>query len=248
MTQAVTLPTLFGGFALLRCVLLRERIDLVHAHQAFSTLGHEALMHARTMGYPTAFTDHSLFGFADVSSILTNKVLKYGLADVHHVICVSHTSKENTVLRACMPPARVSVIPNGQRPPPLGLCVCPGGRCTGGQRLPRRAAAISTWLRLPATLHGAALHFPRQRSKLRTRREPPPPLRPAAVDAALFAPDLACRPSDRINAVCLSRLVYRKGIDLLAAVLPELCREHPRLHFLIGEPCPGRAQRPACSA
>lgn len=39
------------------------------------------------------FTDHSLFGFADASSILTNKLLKCILADVHHVICVSHTSK-----------------------------------------------------------------------------------------------------------------------------------------------------------
>jgi len=124
-------------------------------------------MHARTMGLPVVFTDHSLFGFADASSILVNKVrwllgwaggwrpqswqagglvadqagwagladssmhraactpphsqayintvqvLKYTLADVHHVICVSHTSKENTVLRACIPPTRVSVIPNG---------------------------------------------------------------------------------------------------------------------------------------
>ena len=32
-TQAVTFPTLFGAFPLLRCVLLRERIALVHAHQ-----------------------------------------------------------------------------------------------------------------------------------------------------------------------------------------------------------------------
>jgi phosphatidylinositol glycan class A protein len=60
-----------------------------------------------------AFTDHSLFGFADLSSILMNKLLKFSLADCQHVICVSHTSKENTVLRACVPPNRVSVIPNG---------------------------------------------------------------------------------------------------------------------------------------
>lgn len=117
-TQAVTLPTLFGGFRLLRCILLRERINLVHGHQvgcacvpgtqsvamhlrshclmqvgrqavvallgvhpcqsslpwqAFSTMAHEAIMHARTMGYRVVFTDHSLFGFADASSILVNK-------------------------------------------------------------------------------------------------------------------------------------------------------------------------------
>ncbi len=41
------------------------------------------------------------------------QVLKFSLADCHAVICVSHTSKENTVLRACLPPSRVSVIPNG---------------------------------------------------------------------------------------------------------------------------------------
>lgn len=60
------------------------------------------------------FTDHSLFGFADASSILTNKLIKGLLADVQHVVCVSHTSKENTVLRACLHPGDVSVIPNGE--------------------------------------------------------------------------------------------------------------------------------------
>ena len=43
------------------------------------------------------------------------QVLKFSLADCHAVICVSHTSKENTVLRACLPPSRVAVIPNGAR-------------------------------------------------------------------------------------------------------------------------------------
>jgi phosphatidylinositol glycan class A protein len=46
-----TPPTLFGSFALLRTVLLRERISLIHAHGAFSAIAHEAIIHARTMGY-----------------------------------------------------------------------------------------------------------------------------------------------------------------------------------------------------
>ena len=61
------------------------------------------------------FTDHSLVGFADPASIALNKALKFTLADAHAVICVSHTSRENTVLRACLPPRRVYVIPNGGR-------------------------------------------------------------------------------------------------------------------------------------
>lgn len=64
------------------------------------------------MGLRTVFTDHSLFGFADAGSILTNKLLKFTLSDVDHVICVSHTCKENTVLRASLDPLMVSVIPN----------------------------------------------------------------------------------------------------------------------------------------
>ncbi len=41
------------------------------------------LLHARTMGLPTVFTDHSLSGFASVASILVNKALQFSLADVH---------------------------------------------------------------------------------------------------------------------------------------------------------------------
>jgi len=59
--------------------------------QAFSSLAHEAMLHARTMGTKVVYTDHSLFGFADASSIVTNKVLKFSLAGVDHAICVSHT-------------------------------------------------------------------------------------------------------------------------------------------------------------
>lgn len=46
-----TMPTWVGAFRLLRLICLRERITLVHCHQAFSTLGGEALLQARTMGY-----------------------------------------------------------------------------------------------------------------------------------------------------------------------------------------------------
>jgi len=49
------------------------------------------MLHARTMGIKAVFTDHSLFGFADASSIITNKVLKFSLAGVNHAVCVSHT-------------------------------------------------------------------------------------------------------------------------------------------------------------
>lgn len=86
-----TLPTIYGFFPVFRNILIRENIDIVHGHGAFSSLCHEAILHGKTMGYKACFTDHSLFGFADASSILTNKLLKFTLSDIDHVICVSHT-------------------------------------------------------------------------------------------------------------------------------------------------------------
>ncbi|KAI9753440.1 MAG: Phosphatidylinositol N-acetylglucosaminyltransferase gpi3 subunit [Chaenotheca gracillima] len=107
-----TMPTVFSFFPIFRNIVIREQIEIVHGHASLSSLCHEAILHARTMGLRTVFTDHSLFGFADAASILTNKLLKFTLSDVDHVICVSHTCKENTVLRASLDPLMVSVIPN----------------------------------------------------------------------------------------------------------------------------------------
>nr|XP_042912953.1 phosphatidylinositol N-acetylglucosaminyltransferase subunit A-like [Parasteatoda tepidariorum] len=85
-----TLPTLFTTFPVIRFILVREKISVA----AFSTLAHEAMLHAKTMGLNTVFTDHSLFGFADASAIITNKLLQMTLSVCNHVICVSHTGKQ----------------------------------------------------------------------------------------------------------------------------------------------------------
>lgn len=170
-----TLPTFYGTLPIIRTILIREKISLVHGHQAFSTLCHEALMHSRTMGYKVVFTDHSLYGFADAGSIHMNKVLQFTLADVSQAICVSHTSKENTVLRSGLPPEKVFVIPN-------------------------------------------------------------------AVDTAMFKPATERLSSDEITIVVISRLVYRKGADLLVEVIPEVCRLYPNVRFIVGGDGPKRVR------
>eukprot|EP00761_Pharyngomonas_kirbyi_P009792 gb/GECH01009810.1/.p1 GENE.gb/GECH01009810.1/~~gb/GECH01009810.1/.p1 ORF type:complete len:510 (+),score=78.89 gb/GECH01009810.1/:1-1530(+) len=170
----VTLPTFHFSFPLIRNIYLREEVSLVHGHQAPSTLCHEAILHARTMGIKAAFTDHSLFGFADAACIHINKVLKWTLSDVDHVICVSHTSKENTVLRAAISPHKVHVVPN-------------------------------------------------------------------AVDTTVFRPRPRRR-GDRLTIVVLTRLVYRKGVDLLADVIPRVCQLFPQVDFVVGGDGPRRIQ------
>lgn len=91
MYRNSTFPTVFSFFPIFRNIVIREEIGIVHGHGSMSPLCHEAILHARTMGLRTVFTDHSLFGFADAGSILTNKLLKFTMSDVDHVICVSHT-------------------------------------------------------------------------------------------------------------------------------------------------------------
>jgi len=106
------LPTMICSLPLIRWILIQEQITIVHGHSAFSALAHEAMLIGRLLGLKTVFTDHSLFGFADTSAVITNKFLEISLADCSHCICVSHIGKENTVLRGKVKASDVSVIPN----------------------------------------------------------------------------------------------------------------------------------------
>lgn len=122
-----TLPGFFTALPYVRNILLRESIDILHAHASLSAEGMEGIFHARTLGIKVVFTDHSLFGLGNMAEIWGNKMLKGCLSDVEAVICVSHTgcvssatfkradvsrSKENTVLRGALNPSIVHVIPN----------------------------------------------------------------------------------------------------------------------------------------
>lgn len=60
---------------------------------------------------------------------------------------------------------------------------------------------------------------------------------PNAVDPDKFTPDQrrgGDEKDNRINVVIVSRLVYRKGIDLVAKVIPVICARYPRVHFIVG--------------
>lgn len=171
-----SLATILGSLLWFRKIYHRERIHLVHGHSTFSTMAHEAMFHGWCLGVRSVFTDHSLFGFADASAILTNTlVLHYSLANVNRVICVSYTSKENTVLRGGLEPSKVSTIPN-------------------------------------------------------------------AIDTSNFLPDINAFHSNPTTIVVLSRLVYRKGADLLCEIIPMVCEKYPNVHFIIGGDGPKRVE------
>jgi len=175
MVDGTCFPT-FGlaWFPLFRQVCVREGVTLVHGHQATSCMSNEALLMASALGLQTVYSDHSLFGFADLASVHINKVLRFTLSNVDACICVSHTCRENLCLRAGLPPSMAYAIPN-------------------------------------------------------------------AIDPARFTPPLLEarkqafeRSGGRVVVVVVSRLVHRKGTDLLARVVPQVCTEHPKIDFIIG--------------
>ncbi len=50
-----------------------------------------------------------------------------------------------------------------------------------------------------------------------------------------------------VTIVCISRLVYRKGIDLLIAALPKVCALHPDVRFLVGQSPSPIPSQPGCA-
>ncbi|KAM2287673.1 hypothetical protein ACFXTI_028648 [Malus domestica] len=57
---------------------------------------------------------------------------------------------------------------------------------------------------------------------------------PNAVDTAMIKPAPERLSSHEIVIVVISRLVYRKGADLLVEVIPEVCRLYPNVWFIVG--------------
>ena len=41
-------------------------------------------------------------------------------------------------------------------------------------------------------------------------------------------------PANKINIVVVSRMMYRKGVDLLIDIIPEIIRKYPEAYFIIG--------------
>jgi phosphatidylinositol glycan class A protein len=167
MVDQDALPSFTATFPLLRSILIREGIEIIHAHQATSTMANESIVYAGILGIASVYTDHSLFGLNDIAGIVLNRVLQTTMCAVDAAICVSHACRDNFVLRANVGAERVRVIPN-------------------------------------------------------------------AVDASMFQPDPSLKCQPRLNIVVVSRLVYRKGVDLLVGIIPKICRRLDSVDFIIG--------------
>eukprot|EP00088_Acartia_fossae_P061482 TRINITY_DN7391_c0_g1_i10.p1 TRINITY_DN7391_c0_g1~~TRINITY_DN7391_c0_g1_i10.p1 ORF type:complete len:462 (-),score=36.78 TRINITY_DN7391_c0_g1_i10:305-1690(-) len=183
------LPTIVGSLPYLRHIFITEKVTIVHGHSAFSSLAHEALFIASLLDIPSVFTDHSLFGFSDASAIVTNEFLKYSLVNTSHTICVSHTGKENTVLRSGVKAEKVSVIPNA----------IDSVRFSPQTQIDTSQTEIELCDSSETNYHHRDEDTDYHLNFMKKRRV------------------------RSVTIVVGSRLVYRKGIDLLAIILPIIC-------------------------
>jgi phosphatidylinositol glycan class A protein len=110
--NGITAPTFFVQLPLLREILLREQIELVHTHQSSSPLAGAAAFLGRELGCRLVHTEHSLFGTDDLASININKLLKIFMSDYDRFIGVSSVTRLNLIIRGMLPPEKVHRIPN----------------------------------------------------------------------------------------------------------------------------------------
>ncbi|KAG7362697.1 group 1 glycosyl transferase [Nitzschia inconspicua] len=167
MTDQDILPTLTATFPLWRQIMVREKVEIVHVHQATSVMSNESVVYAAALGLPSVYTDHSLFQFDDLAGVILNRVLETTLSTLNAAICVSHACRDNLILRAKVDPSIVRVVPN-------------------------------------------------------------------AVDPSKFTPPAKQPSKDRIQVVVVSRLVYRKGVDLLVGIIPKICHAYQHVDFIVG--------------
>jgi phosphatidylinositol glycan class A protein len=105
------MPTGVLLLPLLRDILLREHITVVHTH-ALCTMAFEGIMLGALMGYPVVHTEHSIFGLSGPVDLHVNALAQAVLAQADTVVSVSHATKENVTLRCRLDPASVCVIPH----------------------------------------------------------------------------------------------------------------------------------------
>lgn len=111
--QGNSFPTFMFLLPLLSDIIRKYNIEVIHGHGAASSLVHESLLHGKTLGLTTLYSDHSLFTNTVISHRLLNSALASTLIFVDEIIAVSEACRTNLLDRTGCLEEKVSVIANG---------------------------------------------------------------------------------------------------------------------------------------
>lgn len=209
-----TYPTLFCNFILFGEIFKRHAIDIVHGHQSLSNMCLEAIYHASNMNIKTVMTDHSVFEIAKFERVIVNSLSKFICKNLDWMICVSKASKENTHLRIGIPLDRISVIPNGIDPERFN---------------PTKPELLENYTKV--NKEGDYLKENRLCEESLILKQGKP------LDESFIrnGKNRFSDKEDKIKILVMSRLTFRKGIDLLIDSLPLICQNKNFSVFIVGD-------------
>ncbi|KAK8806818.1 hypothetical protein WA588_005618, partial [Blastocystis sp. NMH] len=114
MTMGTVFPYFFVWMPMLRRILLKEQIDIVHFHQCTSVMFYTSVRQCEVMNLRTVYTDHSLMDLNTLSGVMLNKMFRCYSCNLDAFICVSFADCVNFLQRQRLStkPSNLYVIPN----------------------------------------------------------------------------------------------------------------------------------------
>ena len=233
-------PTIFGTARVFRIACIRENVDVVHAHQG-GTLSHECMLHAKTLGIPCCvFTDHSLFGMNDdVASIHSNKVLQMTLGEADKAVCVTNAAKENTCLRGGMNVVLASRRNKKRKERENGYDDDDDDDDDDDEVYELRGFDPRKIEVIPNAVDGEAFYPPsramEKKGNVNEGRFSNSSGRNSSGRSSRSSTSSSSKTNNEkeVTIVVCSRLTYRKGIHLLAKLIPLTLKENKNVRFII---------------
>ncbi|TBU03413.1 N-acetylglucosaminyl-phosphatidylinositol biosynthetic protein [Hamiltosporidium tvaerminnensis] len=204
--QNTTFPSLFSNFKHFFEIFVSNEIEIVHGHQSMSNLSIEGVSHAITMGIPTVLTEHSIFETGGIENIIVNKLCEGILKNIGAYICVSYCCKENLIERfEIKKENKIFVIPNGVKSKNF--------RCKKNRnKIQRQKCGVTNFIHKNSKKIAESFELIKHEDNFKS-----------------FFGEF----EKRIKIAVVSRLVYRKGVDLLIEIIPMVCSMTKNVDFVI---------------
>lgn len=204
-----TFPTLFTNYLIFKHIFEKHSINLVHGHQSLSNLCLEGIFHASNLNIKTVLTDHSVFETGKCERIIVDNLTSFLCKKLDFIICVSEISRKNTLKRIKLPISKSKVIPNGIIPEifyPKDKRKDTIDVFKEGNKGNKENIMISELIKS----------------------------RHSNCDNNINKINDKCE-FKRIRIIVMSRLAFRKGIDLLIDAIPLICRNKNLEIIIVGD-------------
>lgn len=218
-----TFPNLFSNINLIS-IFINEDIQIVHGHQSLSNLALEAIFHAKSIGLKTILTEHSLFELGGLENIIVDRLCALILRSCDRFITVSTTAKVNFVERMGVEWEKVHVIQNAidtkifntKKENVKGLLKSKGAISKG---------FVSEMSEVQNTKNVDAICDNRKKATAQNKRLAKEKIKNGYINQ-----------HKKYTVIIVSRLVKRKGIDLLLDIIPMLFERVKNLTvYIVGD-------------